>query len=220
MPENRYLSAFLQIEDAGKNTISIYEDGSSRFYTLVREIGGDQMSLSDYAKVQEMFYQRYAQKAHNKDEETRRALSKAQMYCLLQMQMLMAARKDKSLRRFYPLLDFDAPVDPGIAGFISRKRPFYTFLSQKIQNRLMIGICLAACILLALLCLLFQMNYWLALCLTIVVSAFMLWYGSHKIVPMLIQDRMRKLTSKLTPVHREFELKMNRQSAAAETSAR
>lgn len=207
---DRYIRAFRQIEKALKDQISIYEDGSSRFYSLVENISGEVMSWNDYAKVQEMFYKRYATRAAKaKDEATKTRLSKAQMYCVMNMQRVYLARKNKPLQKYYPKVTFSESADPELYEFWSRKRPFYSVLSLRIKNRMTIFACIGSILLMALLVLAVQMPFWLGFIFSVIAGLGFLYYAWHVLVPSLIEERLAGLAGKLDPVHYQYERKMH-----------
>lgn len=206
--KDRYLAALRQIEKSQKNQISVYEEGTNRLDALISGIGGQSMTVSDYIKIQEMYFQRYTSKASRKSPEQQSGLHKAQMYCLLQSQMVMAARSHPSLRRYFPCIAFQNPLDPELQIFLSRKRPFYQVLVAQFRTRWIVLATVSACILMSLLVLAAGIPFWTGWMLACAAAGLILWTGYRKVVPDMAAQRLASMRSKLDPVHARFEKQM------------
>lgn len=205
---DRFLFRLRQIEKEEADRISIYEDGSAKFYNLVKTMSGRQMSINDYAKVLEMFYLRYSDKRKSRIEQTSIDKSKASMYCILQLQRLYLAKDTPALQIYYPNITFEEPLDQNLLSFVERKRPFYSVLVKGIQDKWIAFGTVMGILVLAVLCLVFNLSYWLSLLISLLVIAGFVYYGFTHVVNRLVDDRLHNMSGKLDSIHQSFEKQM------------
>lgn len=195
---DKYVKALEQIEKSMKDTLISMQGDKTRFHSFVTDISGEKMSDNDYLRVLEIFYGLYQRKNE----------SKAQMYCILRMMQLELARRKPYLQSMYPHIQFTKDTDSRIESFVSRKRPFYQVISDRYERRFDLGSTLLCMALLALLVLAVHLPFLLSF-----IACFLLWFlliriGSRWYAPMMTQEQINALITKLEPVHQEFEKQM------------
>lgn len=159
--------ALSNIERAQKNTLSFVQIDDDRLNEYVADMTGFPTGYDAACRLLYLYHQRYLCQRR----------PGAVLWCEKQMEALQMAKRHPRFRRHYPLLNFGNDLEEAQEkrfGSICTGR----FSSQRLalEARALVPAVLAGCLLLALLVLVFHIDFWIAwILVAALIAAWMVW---------------------------------------------
>lgn len=176
-------NALSNIERAQKNTLSFARIDEDRLNDYVADMAGFPTGYDAACRLLYLYHQRY----------TAERRPQAALWCAKQMEALQMAKRRPRLQRYYPLICFDNDLDEEqekLYGSICTGR--FGALRLSLEARAFIVSVLAGCLLLALLVLVFHMDFWISWILVVaLIAAWMIWVIFYWSYPACLSALLR-----------------------------
>lgn len=189
---DRYLQDLKELERRSKdNILSFSTVLTQRLDELAQTMINQPMSDNDYIKLCELYYQRY-------DREQNK---QGMIFCVLRIQQFLKLKTTKNNRDAYPKISFSRYKDPDSLEFLKSKKNYYLQLLNEFKKKLIKVALFFTILIMAILALLFQMNFIFSWIVSIVVGAIVYYIGLFYLYDRLFNLRMNEMRKKCAAIH-------------------
>jgi hypothetical protein len=193
---DHYLGKLSIIEKEMVQETSIMMEASAKLDTFTEKIIGEPLSWKDYLKLLQLTYIKYGKgKGHS-----------GKTYILLRMSSVLQAKKNKLLRRFYPLVDsYEGELEGSLASFLKRQNNLAESLWLQMYRILCAVNVFLFMIVLVLLVFGLKLGFFWALFLSVLLWAGLQAYIHFWLCDALVQLRLEQMMQSLDPMFFAFE---------------